>query len=128
MIISITGKHESVTDTMKEYAEKKIRAIVEDKHKINKAIIVLSVEKNRQKAEFIVHGKHLDIEADTESFDMHESIDCAVAKIERQVEKHFDKIQDHHKTGKYKKPSTEDVDVDDYEIEIELELEELEGI
>ena len=125
MIISITGKHESVTDIMKEYAEKKIRSIVEDKHKINKAIIVLSVEKNRHKAEFIVHGKNLDIEADNESFDMHESIDCAVAKIERQVEKHFDKKQDHHKTGKYKKPKIENVDADDYEIDIELELEEI---
>ena len=82
MIISITGKHESVTEVMKDYAEKKIRSIVEDKHKVNRAIIVLSVEKNRFKAEFIVHGKSLDIEADCESFDMHESIDCAGAKIE----------------------------------------------
>jgi putative sigma-54 modulation protein len=128
MVISISGKHVSVTDEMKQYAEKKIRSIIEEKHKINKTIIVLEVEKNRHIAEFIIHGKNINFEADYESFDMYESIDVAVTKIERQLEKYFDKKQDHHKTGKHNKlkivsDETENDDLD-VEVEIELELEE----
>ena len=123
MVISISGKHVSVTDEMKDYAEKKIRSIIEDKHKINKTIIVLEVEKNRHIAEFIVHGKNINFEADFESFDMYESIDTAVAKIERQIEKYFDKKQDHHKTGKHKKIQLDSHEPDDLDVEVEIELE-----
>jgi len=125
MVISISGKHVSVTDEMKDYAEKKIRSIIEVKHKINKTIIVLEVEKNRHIAEFIVHGKNINFEADFESFDMYESIDVAVSKIERQIDKYFDKKQDHHKTGKYGSINTEPSD-DDLDIELELDLDEYE--
>ena len=125
MVISISGKHVSVTDEMKQYAEKKIRSIIEEKHKINKTIIVLEVEKNRHIAEFIIHGKNINFEADYESFDMYESIDAAVAKLERQLEKYFDKKQDHHKTGKHNKftDSAEDAEKDDLDVEVEIELE-----
>lgn len=114
MTIMVSGRHVSVTDAMKEYAESKLQAILEDKHKITNVTIVLDLEKTRHKAEIIVHGKNLNVEADSESYDMYESIDDAISKIDRQISRFFDKKQDHHKAahGAIPAASTEDQDLE----------------
>jgi putative sigma-54 modulation protein len=84
---------------MKKYAEEKLSAVVGDRHKITRAEVVVSREKTRSKAEVIVTGKKLDAEAICEAYDMYEAIDGAVAKVDRQIERYFDKKQDHHKTS-----------------------------
>ena len=38
-----------------------------------------------------------DVEADIETYDMHESIDSVVEKAHAQLKKQHDKIQNHHK-------------------------------
>ena len=100
MEIIVSGRHLSVTEAVKNYAKEKLEAILTPYHKIGNVRVVLDVQKTRCKAEVIVHGKNLDVEADAESYDMNESIDAAVAKIDHQVSKYFDKIQDHHKQAK----------------------------
>lgn len=119
MTIMVSGRHVSVTDEMKDYAESKLKAILEDKHKITNVKIVLDLQKTRHKAEIIVHGKNLNIEADSESYDMYESIDDALGKIDRQISKYFDKKQDHHKTQRelpvLTKEDLEEEFVDEYE-------------
>jgi len=100
---------------MKNYAEEKLKGILEDKHKITNVKIVLNLEKTRHKAEIIVHGKNLNVEADSESYDMYESIDDAVGKINRQITRYFDKKQDHHKAGHTAVPVIdEDPDANDF--------------
>ncbi len=116
MSIIVSGRHVEVTESMKEYAESKLSAILEDKHKISSARIVLNLEKDRHFAEVIVHGKGLNIEADSESYDMHESIDTVMGKIERQIDRYFDKKQDHHKTGHRAAPAViDDPDANDFD-------------
>jgi len=100
MEIIVSGRHLSVTEAVKNYAKEKLETILGQHHKIGNVRIVLDVQKSRCKAEVIVHGKNLDMEADAESYDMIESIDAAVAKIDHQVSKYFEKIQDHHKQAK----------------------------
>ena len=118
MTITVSGRHVSVTDAMKNYAESKLEAILEGRHKITNVNVVLDLQKTRNKAEIIIHGKNLNIEADCESYDMYESIDSALGKIDRQLSKYFDKKQDHHKTQRsmpvIKRTDDED-DFDDYE-------------
>ena len=112
MSIIVSGRHVEVTDAMKEYAETKLNGILEDKHKITSARVILNLEKTRHKAEVIVHGKGLNVEADSESYDMYESIDEAMGKIERQITRFFDKKQDHHKTGHGTVPAVDDPEAD----------------
>lgn len=100
MEIIVSGRHISVTEAVKNYAKEKLEAILSSYNKIGNVRIVLDVQKARCKAEVIVHGKNIDVEADAESYDMHESIDAAVAKVDHQISKYFDKIQDHHKQAK----------------------------
>ena len=116
MTIMVSGRHVSVTDAMKEHAESKLKAILEGRHKITRANIVLDLQKTRHKAEVIVHGKNLNIEASNESYDMYESIDVAMGKIERQISRYFDKKQNHHKSGHGSIPAFADVaDENDYD-------------
>ena len=121
MSIIVSGRHVDVTEAMKEYAENKLGAVLEDKHKISSARIVLNLEKSRHIVEIIVHGKGMHIEAGAESYDMYESIDEAVSKVERQIEKHFDKKQDHHKSShaSIPVPDEEEDIIDDFEDELE---------
>jgi putative sigma-54 modulation protein len=102
MEIIVSGRHLSVTDEIKTYAQAKLEAILGEYSKIGNVRVVLDVQKSRCKAEIIVHGKNINIEADAESYEMRESIDAAVAKIDHQISKFFDKIQDHHKHAKDK--------------------------
>jgi len=99
MEIMVSVRHESVKSNVKGYAENRLKSILEDKHKITSASIILDKQKKLFKAEVIVHGKHLNIEADNEAFEIHEAIDSTMEKIERQLEKFFDKKQNHHKHG-----------------------------
>ena len=118
MSIIVSGRHVEVTDSMKQYAEEKLSAILQNKHKISSARIILNLEKTRHKAEVIIHGKGLDLESDSETYDMYESIDEVMGKIERQLERYFDKKQDHHKQKLSKLSPEEPIDAsidDDFE-------------
>lgn len=97
MEITVTGRHVSVTDALKKYAESKLENAIEGLHKITSAKIILDVQKTRSKAEVLIHGKNINIESDAESYDMYESIDTVISKVITQLQRHFDRVQDHHK-------------------------------
>ncbi len=97
--VAISGRHLELTDAIRDYTREKLLGIIEDKHKISRAEAILSQEKTRSKAEIIVCGKKFNAEAESESYDMYESIDKAIAKVERQIIRYFDRKQDHHKVS-----------------------------
>lgn len=101
MEIIVSGRHVTVSDEMKEYVKQKLDAVLEGRPlKISSVRVILDVQKNRHKAEVIVHIKHHNLEADAETYDMYESIDAMVEKIEVQIFRYLDKVQDHHKAGR----------------------------
>lgn len=100
MSIIVSGRHELISDAVKEYTEKKLGAILNEYHKITSARVVLDVQKNRHFTEIIIYGKHLNIEAEAKSYNIYESIDDAVGKIDKQLRRFFDKVQNHHKLNK----------------------------
>ena len=96
MQIHVTGRHVSVTEAIKDYAQKKIENIGIDFPRILDVHVILDVEKHRHTAEVILHcGNHIVIEARTESDDLYASIDEVVAKAMRQLRKAKTKIQRH---------------------------------
>jgi len=98
MSIIVSGRHLEVSDAVKEYVQNKVSPITEGYNKVNKVSVVLDVQKSRYSAEIIVHGKHINIEADAEKYDLYEAIDAAILKVDKQIRKYFDKVQAHHKT------------------------------
>ena len=50
--ITVTGRHVTVTDAMREHAHKKVEGLHLDYPKIIEAKVILDVQKNRQKGVF----------------------------------------------------------------------------
>ena len=69
------------------YAEKKVMKLARYFDEDAEALIVFSVEKNRNKAELTVHGAGTWFRASESTSDMFASIDAAVSTIEGQIRK-----------------------------------------
>lgn len=103
-MIIISGRHVTVTDAMKQHVEDKLKPVIDVPNlKISSVRVVLEVEKTRCKSEIIVNMKNHDLEAVSETYDMYQAIDMSVEKIDVQIRKLIDKVQDHHRG----KPSKE---------------------
>lgn len=101
--IHVTGRHVSVTDAIRSYAEKKIESIEIDYPRVIDAHVILDVEKYRHRCEIVlVCTNHIRIEADEESDNMYASIDVCVDKLARQMSKYKTKTQTqrHHQPTK----------------------------
>lgn len=86
--ITVTVRHESVTDSLRDYAQKKIEGLSLDYPRIIEAKAILDVQKNRHIAEIILFcANHIVIEADTEGQDMYAAIDETIDKIARRMRK-----------------------------------------
>lgn len=87
--ITVTVRHETVTDSLRDYAKKKIEGLHLDYPKIIEAKVILDVQKNRHIAEIILFcTNHITIEAHTEGRDMYVALDETIEKIARRMRKH----------------------------------------
>jgi putative sigma-54 modulation protein len=87
--ITVTVRHEQVTDSLRDYARKKIEGLHLDYPKIIEAKAILDVQKNRQIAEIILFcTNHITIEAHSEARDMYVALDETIEKIARRMRKH----------------------------------------
>ncbi|MES2997222.1 MAG: ribosome-associated translation inhibitor RaiA [Verrucomicrobiota bacterium] len=89
MPVTVTVRHEDVTDSLREYAVKKIEGLHLDYPRIIEAKAILDVQKNRHIAEILLFcANHITIEAHTEGKDMYTAIDETIEKIARRMRKH----------------------------------------
>ncbi len=91
MNIIITGRHLELTENLKDYAEGKIKRFKKYLANITEAIVTLSVEKYRHKAEVLLRVNGVMIQAESVTGEMYSSIDDVVEKLERQIKKYKDK-------------------------------------
>ncbi|MEQ1860678.1 MAG: ribosome-associated translation inhibitor RaiA [Chthoniobacteraceae bacterium] len=91
--IQVTGRHVSITDAIKSYAQSRLEHIHLDYPRIIEAHVILDVEKHRHFAEIILHcSNHITIEASHECDDMYAAIDGVTAKVVRQMRKFKTKL------------------------------------
>ena len=103
--ITVTGRHISITDAMKEYAEKKLQSIGVDFPRLLDARFILDVEKYRHQCELVVRGPNrVHLEAEAESDNMYASIDLCIDKLARQMRKVKTKTQRHRRDRKRRQP------------------------
>jgi len=96
-----------LTKTLKDYAEEKIGKFEKYISNITEAIVTLSVEKYRHRAEVLIKVNGLLIQAESITGEMYSSIDEVVDKLERQVKKYKEKIVSQRK-NKNKSSSAEE--------------------
>lgn len=97
MQLDVTGRHVDVTESLKAYVETKFQKLERHFEHINNTHVILSVEKDRQKAEATVHVNRGNLFADEEKEDMYAAIDGLIDKLDRQLKKHKEKLTNHHR-------------------------------
>jgi putative sigma-54 modulation protein len=96
--ITITVRHEQVTDSLRDCVTKKIESLHLDYPRIIEAKAILDVQKNRHIAEIILFcANHITIEAHTEGKDMYAAIDETIEKIARRMRKHKTRLMKKHR-------------------------------
>ena len=108
MQINVTGQHLNLTDSLRDYAISKMQKLERHFDHVTNVHVILSVEKERQKAEATVHVSGRDLFADAVADNMYPAIDAMVDKLDRQVRRHKEKVTDHHRaSGRSKAQSAE---------------------
>ncbi len=97
MQLNITGHHVDVTDAMHDYVTDKLARLERHFDHVTNAHVILSVEKQRQKAEATVHVSGAQLFAESEDGNLYAAIDDMVDKLDRQIRRHKEKLTDHHR-------------------------------
>ena len=92
MQISVSGHHIEVTSPLKQYVETKLDKLERHFDKITNVHVILSVEKQRQKAESTIHTPEGEVFADAESEDLYAEIDMLADKLDRKLIKKKEKM------------------------------------
>ena len=101
MNLTISGHHLEVTASLREYVLTKLDRVTRHFDQVVDVNVLLSVEKQkekerRQKAEVTLHVKGRDIFVESAHQDLYAAIDELMDKLDRQVCRHKDRMQDHH--------------------------------
>jgi putative sigma-54 modulation protein len=108
MKLTISGHHIEVTDALKTYVTGKLDKITSHFDDVVDTKVTLSVEKHKEKdgkhAECTLHIKGADLFAESSNADLYAAIDEMAGKLERQVMRHKEKIQDHSKAAAKRVP------------------------
>jgi putative sigma-54 modulation protein len=101
MNLTISGHHLEVTPALRNYVTGKLDRITRHFDQVMDVKVLLSIEnqtekERRQKAECNIHVKGSDMFAESAHADMYAAVDELVDKLDRQVVKHKDRLQNHH--------------------------------
>src|ERR1700712_789926 len=101
MNLTISGHHLDVTPALRSYVTSKLDRITRHFDQVVDVKVILTVEKQkekerRQKAECNIHVKGSDMFAECSHADLYAAVDELVDKLDRQVVRHKDRLQDHH--------------------------------
>lgn len=112
MKIDLSGHHVDLTDAMRNYVNEKIGRLEKHFDRVTDVHVVLSVEKQAQKAEGTILVKGNKIFAHAENADMYAAIDALADKLDRQIIKHKEKIQNHHRGSRPNHEESMDMDAE----------------
>jgi len=98
MQVKVIGRHMSVTDPMKLYAEEKAQKLFRFFDRIQEIRMILDFEGGRPMVECLVDVERAeDFVARETDPDMYAAIDAVSDKLERQLKRHKERIKEHHK-------------------------------
>ncbi len=107
MDINITSKGHTLSDHLKEYVEKKVGKLEKYAHGTCETHVVMERDINGQIVEITFHGLHKTMHGRETGETVHACIDGAVSKLEAQLRKQKEKMQE-KKRAKIKEIETEE--------------------
>jgi len=84
-----------ITPALRSYVQDKFGKLERHFDHMTNVHVILTVEKERQIAEATIHVNRGNLFADARTDDMYAAIDSLVDKLDRQVKKHKEKLNDH---------------------------------
>ncbi|MBT4161356.1 MAG: ribosome-associated translation inhibitor RaiA [Gammaproteobacteria bacterium] len=100
MQLNVSGHHVEVTDSLRNYVSSKLERLERHFDRITNMNVILSVEKQRQRAESTIHVSGGEIYAHAEHDDLYAAIDMLADKLDRQLIKKKEKNKDRkHRTA-----------------------------
>lgn len=104
MRITIAGRHVELTDAIRNYVLSKVEGLERYHDGIIAVDVNLGLEKSRNTADLVAHlVRRKMIKVSEESNDMYTSIDLAVDKLKRQLQRHKSMIKEHRSEGALKR-------------------------
>ncbi len=107
MNLTISGHHIDVTPAIREYVQSKLERVRRHFDQLIDVSVILSVDnltekEKRQKAEINLRMSGKTVFVESVAHDLYAAIDTLIDKLDRQVMKHKDKVQNHnHETIKH---------------------------
>jgi len=100
MNLQISGHHLEITPALHDYVTSKLERVTRHFDNVIDVNVILSVDKLKQKAEVTVHLSGKDVFVESIDEDLYAAIDSLADKLDRQIQKYKQKLQDHHRGEK----------------------------
>jgi putative sigma-54 modulation protein len=97
MNLQISGHHLEITPAIHDYVTGKLERVTRHFDNVIDVNVILSVDKLKQKAEVTVHLSGKDVYVEVIDEDLYAAVDVLVDKLDRQIQKHKQRVQDHHR-------------------------------
>jgi putative sigma-54 modulation protein len=88
MNLNVSGHHLEVTPAILSYVRAKMERVKRHFDHVIDAHVILTVEKQRQKAECTLHVRGKDLHCESEEADLYAAIDLLADKLDRQVQRY----------------------------------------
>src|SRR5262245_5475432 len=99
MQIVITARHGHLAPDLHSFIEEKAQKLLHFFSRLTSILVTVDLENDLKKVEFVVSAEHKhDFVAREGHADIRAAVDMAVAKIEAQLRKYKEKVQDHRRT------------------------------
>jgi len=92
MNLNVSGHHVEVTPALRSYVHAKIERVSRHFDHVIDAHVILTVDKQRQKAEVTLHVSGKDLHCESIEDDLYAAIDLLADKLDRQVLRYKDKL------------------------------------
>ncbi|MDA3899261.1 MAG: ribosome-associated translation inhibitor RaiA [Spirochaetes bacterium] len=99
MNLRITGRHVSVSEKLKEHVEKKVSKIEKYFNQIISVEVIIFEEKVDKVVEIIIHADGAKFYSSDKSGDYYSCVDSLIDKLDQQIKKHKEKLQQHKGPG-----------------------------
>jgi len=111
MAVEITERHMQKMPDVNEYAREKGERLENEFPRVEHVHVILDTFRHRYTAEIVVQAKnHIRLESSDTSSNMRASIDASTEKMEKQLRKLRDKVQDHRDAMKHTESSRQGTD------------------
>lgn len=99
MNLNLTGHHLDITPALRDYVLSKLERVTNHFDHVIDVKVTMSVEKLQQKVEATLHVPGNDMHVACSDENMYSAIDMLADKLDRQVLRHKEKNNDHHRAN-----------------------------